>query len=251
MKMLVFTEGTIFSHRDWPALSREEIAYLLLQMRLEGKGLAGEHTIRQVQAIPGEQLPFVLLAQLASQELVVYYDESMPTDLRNELAATVIEFPKVDSLLDVFRSHGIHPEVGHYRTYVFRSPPAKDTEVRRLSKHDPRVQAFGFGGFVEWVYAVERNDALASACASTRENEECGEAWVYTDPAYRHQGFAQKVVNTWADSLVDAGKIPFYSHKIENAASASLARKLGLQPVFDEISIENRLKGNTGLNLTI
>jgi predicted GNAT family acetyltransferase len=60
---------------------------------------------------------------------------------------------------------------------------------------------------------------------------------VYTNPEYRKQGFAQKVVNTWAGSLIDAGKVPFYSHKIENAASANLARKLGLRPVFEEISI--------------
>jgi len=39
------------------------------------------------------------------------------------------------------------------------------------------------------------------------------------------------------ERLMNAGKVPFYSHKVENVASASLARKLGLQPVFEEISI--------------
>ena len=59
---------------------------------------------------------------------------------------------------------------------------------------------------------------------------------MYTSPDYRQRGFAQKAVNAWARGLIQAGKVPFYSHKIENAASANLARKLGLQPVFEEIA---------------
>ena len=110
-------------------------------------------------------------------------------------------------------------------------------EVICVSKHDPKVTAFGFDSFAEEVYAIERNGVLVSACVSTRENKECGEAWVYTDIDFRNQGLAQKVVNVWAGSLMDAAKVPFYSHVRENVSSASLARKLGLQPVFEEISI--------------
>ena len=89
--------------------------------------------------------------------------------------------------------------------------------------------------FAESVYAVERDDKIISACVSTRENDFCGEAWVYTDTSYRHQGYAQKVVGAWATSLISAGKVPFYSHKIQNVASANLAKCLGLKPVFEEI----------------
>ena len=60
---------------------------------------------------------------------------------------------------------------------------------------------------------------------------------MYTAEAYRHQGFAQRVVNAWAERLMEQGKTPFYSQKIENLASASLAKKLGLQAVFEEIAI--------------
>jgi predicted GNAT family acetyltransferase len=70
-----------------------------------------------------------------------------------------------------------------------------------------------------------------------REDKNCGEAWVYTDPQYRRKGLAKKVVSAWAYSLASMGKVPFYSHKIDNAASASLAGALQLQPVFEEISI--------------
>ena len=115
--------------------------------------------------------------------------------------------------------------------------PATDKNVLCLSKHDLKVNAFRFDGFAENVYAMECDGNLVSACVSTHENEECGEAWVYTDAAYRHQGFAQKVVNAWARSLMEAGKVPFYSHRIENIASSNLAKKLGLQSVFEEIAI--------------
>jgi hypothetical protein len=47
----------------------------------------------------------------------------------------------------------------------------------------------------------------------------------------------KQVVRAWARSLLEAGKVPFYSYKIENRALAGLAWRLGLQPVFEEIAI--------------
>ncbi len=215
------------------------LTYLHLQLRLEGKALVNEQFLRQVEAMPGEEMPLMLIAQLANKDFVVYYGEDVLPDLQKELAANLFEgeFPKFDSLLSILRSHSMGFEVGHYKTYVFLSQPAEEVGPICFSKHDPKVKAFGFDGFTENVYAIEGADNIVSACVSTRENDRCGEAWVYTDVAYRNQGFAKKVVNSWAGNLMENGKVPFYSHKIENAASASLARKLDLQPVFEEIVI--------------
>ena len=195
--------------------------------------------MRQVEVVEDEEMPLMLIAQLANKELVAYYDEAISIDLKKELAANLFEigFPKVDPLLNVLQSYHLDHEVVHYKTYIFPSQPSKDMSVTCLSKHDPNVKAFGFDGFAENVYALERAGSILSACVSTRENVKCGEAWVYTDVAYRHQGFAQKVVSAWAGSLMDAGKVPFYSHKLENTASANLAGRLGLRPVFEEIAI--------------
>jgi RimJ/RimL family protein N-acetyltransferase len=208
-------------------------------MRLEGKGLVSEHLMRQVEIVPDEEPPLVLIAGLANGQLVTYYDEALSPELQQELAESIfeIEFPKIDSLLRVLKSHNIRFEVGHYKTYIFPSQPPKDVDVICLSKQDPKVKSFGFDGFAEQVYAIHRDENIVSACVSARENEKCGEAWIYTVPEYRKQGFAQKVVNAWARSLLHAEKTPFYSHKIDNAASANLARKLGLRPMFEEISI--------------
>ena len=217
----------------------DPLTYLHLQMQLEGKALINEQFMRQVEAVPDEEMPLMLIAQLANEEVAAYYDEAISIDLQKELAAPLLEikFPEIDSLLNRLQSRGIQFEVRHYKTYMFPSQRSKDANVSHLQKHDPKIKTFGFDGFAENIYAIERNGSIVSACVSTRENEKCGEAWVYTHVQYRNQGFAQKVVNAWAGSLMENEKVPFYSHKIENVASASLARQLGLQPAFEEIAI--------------
>ena len=213
--------------------------YLHLQMRLEGMEVIDECLLRQVQVVPGEDVPMLLIAQPVDARVVVYYEEAISSDLQQSLSVHVpeIEFPQIDRLLEASKSHHIDTQVGHYKTYIFPSPPENQFDVISLSKNDASVKAFGFDRFAESVYAIHKDGAVISACVSARENEQCGEAWVYTSPEHRHQGLAQKVVSTWAKRLIDAGKVPFYSHKIENTASANLAAKLGLQPVFEEIVI--------------
>jgi RimJ/RimL family protein N-acetyltransferase len=215
------------------------LAYLHLQLRLEGKEILAGCLLRQVEMVPDEDVPLMLIAQLADGESIADYDERISPDLQRDLQAglTTIRFPEIGLLRNVVEKVHLRFEMGHYKTYVLRSRPASEADVLCLSKDDPKVMDFGFDGFAQHVYAVERNGRLVSACVSTRENDRCGEAWVYTAPEYRGQGFAQKVVKAWARSLMEAGKVPFYSHKIENAASAHLAEKLGLQPVFEEILI--------------
>jgi hypothetical protein len=213
--------------------------YLHLQLRLEGTEVIHGSFLREVEAVPGEEVPLMLLAQIAGGTLVAYYDEALERDLHETLASSLgtIEFPDIDPLLDILKKWNVQFGVGHYKTYVFPSQPVIDGDVLCLSKEDQRVKAFGFDGFAEQVYVIEKEGKAVSACVSARENEICGEAWVYTAPEYRQQRLAQRVVSAWAGSLMRAGKVPFYSHKIENAASASLAGRLKLQPVFEEIAI--------------
>ena len=100
----------------WYHKNMDPLTYLHLQMRLEGKGLVNEHLIRrtaalvrQVEVVPDEKLPLMLIAHLASQEMVVYYDEAIVPDLQKELAASIhnIEFPKVDPLFNVLKSYKV------------------------------------------------------------------------------------------------------------------------------------------------
>lgn len=219
----------------------DSVHYLHMQLRLEGKMIVCDDQLMQVEIVPDEEMPLMLIAQLADDQVISYYDEALQSELHMELAKRIrnLTFPKIEPLLDFLKSQNISFDVGHYKTYLFPARLANptDREVVCHSRQDPAIQAFGFNGFAEQVYAVERNGKIASACTSARENEQCGEAWVFTDPEYRNQGLAERVVGAWAKSLINAAKTPFYSHKMENYASARLANRLGLQPVFEEISI--------------
>jgi RimJ/RimL family protein N-acetyltransferase len=199
--------------------------------------------MRQVETLPDENPALMLIARLATGEMVTYYNETLPAELIGKLAECVptIQFPRIAPLLDILNSYNIKPEMDHYRTYLFPTQfaYAPDMDVGSYSSDHPKVKAFQFDHFAERVYAIERDDHIASACASAREDRHCGEAWVYTDLAYRNQGLAQRVVGVWARNLIRAAKTPLYSHKIDNLASAALASRLGLRPVFEEISISS------------
>lgn len=215
--------------------------YLYLQLRLEGKSVTSDDCLHQVEDVPGEDMPLMIVARLADGPIVSYYDESLPRDLYAGLKDRIgeCEFPGIDPPLDFLKSAGLSIEVGHYKTHVFPEHIAAsiNPDVKSLPSDHPLVQAFGFGAFAGNVHAIERGGGIVSACMSVRENRQCGEAWVYTDPQYRNQGFARQAVSAWAQNLLMAGKVPFYSHIITNIASANLAKRLGLQPVFEEISI--------------
>jgi hypothetical protein len=193
-----------------------------------------------VEVVPDEEMPLIVIAQLADKQLFAYYDECMQPELQTELEKQIqdIVFPAIDSILDFLKTQNIPFDIGHYKTYIFPAHAANAiNDVKCRSKQDSLVQTFGFGDFAEQVYAIERDGRIVSACVSTRENGHCGEAWVYTDPAYRRLGLAQQVVGMWAQQITELGKVPFYSHKIDNIPSATLAKRLELQPVFEEIVI--------------
>ncbi len=215
--------------------------YLHIQLRLEGKEVVDDNLLRQVEVVYDEEMPLMAIAFLSSNELILYYDETLAPELRERLGTQVnaLSFPNIDPITDVLKSQNIEVEVGHYKTYTFPEhyKVIETDEVRQYPKTDPKIQAFEFGGFTEYVHAIEQNGKIVSACVSAKENDRCGEAWVTTDENYRHQGLAQKVVSAWARDLIQAGKIPLYSHKITNLGSAKLARRLGLEPVFEEITV--------------
>jgi predicted GNAT family acetyltransferase len=215
--------------------------YLQLQLQLEGKGIVRDNLLRQVEVVPDEKVPLMLIARLADEDqaLVHYFDESLQIEIRKELIKRVseISFPTIDPLTNFLQHRDIAFECEHYKTYIFPKEYSffKDENVKHYSKHDPKIEGFD----AERIHAIEQDDKIVSTCVSSRENEFCGEAWVYTLPQYRNRGYAQKVVSAWAASLMKAGKIPFYSHKIQNNASSHLAKRLGLQTVFEEAVISH------------
>ncbi len=84
-------------------------------------------------------------------------------------------------------------------------------------------------------FAIVVDGLVVATCESSRESELAAEAWVRTLPAARGQGYATRVTAAWALDARHRGKIPFYSHQRANAASAGVARALGLIPFLEDI----------------
>jgi GNAT superfamily N-acetyltransferase len=210
-------------------------------MQLEGKALIGDGLKREAGVAPDGDLPLVLIARLATGEVVVYYNESLLPDLQRKLAASVgeIQFPQIDALLQALNAKALTTKTEHFTTYLFPadSTGGMDKDVIRCPRADPRLKALGMEGAAEHVFALERDGGLVSACASARENEHCGEARVFTLPEYRRHGLARRAVDAWARSLEATRKIPLYSHEAGDVACAALAQRLSLQPIFEEINI--------------
>ena len=59
--------------------------YLHVQLRLEGKEVINDNCLRQVEVVPDEEMPLVVIVYLTSNEMVVYYDEALTLELREML----------------------------------------------------------------------------------------------------------------------------------------------------------------------
>jgi GNAT superfamily N-acetyltransferase len=123
------------------------------------------------------------------------------------------------------------------QTHVWKSAadPAQFPEGVRLTEaHRPLIETYHPG------MALDRRTAcgviidgqIVSTCSSSRENERAGEAYVFTRPECRGRGYGRQATAAWAYHLQEQGKLPFYSHLLENPASQGVARSLNLQPCF-------------------
>ncbi len=214
------------------------IDYWLFQMRLEGIRLTPDGSM--APATPAsEELPIAVLVRAADGERRNSFAASLPEDLRDELSTHDPGALSAESVMARLQESGIRAKAEGFKTYIFPNSfaSAEPQGVACLDADDPKVVAFGFGGLAGRVYAIEEDGKILSACVSSRQDLACGEAWVVTVAEHRRQGLAQRVVAGWAGSLLREGLIPFYSHRIENTASARLAERLELVHVFDETAI--------------
>ena len=140
--------------------------------------------------------------------------DGLPAGLRADLQAldpqhALAEPQMVASILE---RHG-HCEAVYARTvYVFTQVPDVRGPV-----------ATGRAG----CWYVEVDGQVASEARSAAENELAASVRADTLPAFRGRGLAGIVVAAWVQQMLGAGRTPFYTHAIDNPASAALARKLG------------------------
>ncbi len=87
-----------------------------------------------------------------------------------------------------------------------------------------------------WVVKV--HGQVVSKTISVRQNTECAEAYVETHPDFRNRGYGRQTVTAWARDILNSGRVPFYSYRLSNAASAALAARLGVVRFADVVAYE-------------
>ncbi len=213
--------------------------YLLHQIELEGiKRVSGDLISRTSSNVDG--FPLVIIARTSDGESLLCFDELITEEIRYKLSKDDLQAFNTKSAIEVFEKSGIHAKVSHFKTYIFPDnfKSANMEAVKCFSQDDPKIITFGFNGLADKVFAIENEGVILSACVSSRQNSKSAEAWVFTHSDYRRKGLAQQAVTAWAGHMQKEGLIPFYSHNVENANSALLAKRLNLIQVFEETVIE-------------
>ena len=86
-------------------------------------------------------------------------------------------------------------------------------------------------------FGVFRGGQAIAICASARRTPEAAEAGVETVAAFRGQGAAGLAAASWGDAVLASGRVAFYSTSWENAASQSVAAKLGLRYFAEDLHV--------------
>ncbi len=188
--------------------------------------------------------PPKIVAVNFGDEINIFYSDLMPNNLVANLEKLEkrIFIDKQGQVVDILKENNQFHECGHCIVYAFPSNIEVDysnTKIFTNSK-DQAVKNFDSSFYNKYptIYAAMQNDKIFACCVSSRENDKAGEAWIYTSPKYRKQGFGLKAVQLWASELRKNGKTPLYTHEISNVASQKLAEKLGLVKVFESINYE-------------
>jgi hypothetical protein len=109
--------------------------------------------------------------------------------------------------------------VGRFETYVALEPfPGASCEGVRIRNGRAVLDEAG-GRPVSWAWSVRESDHAAECAVETAE-------------PFRRRGLAARVTAAWANQVLAAGKVPFYSHETGNEASRALAARLALPHVF-------------------
>lgn len=77
------------------------------------------------------------------------------------------------------------------------------------------------------IAVIVKDEIAIAACFCARKTDYAAEAGVYTEEAYRKQGYGREIVRQWAVAVQQMGLQALYSTSWENLASQKLASSLG------------------------
>jgi ribosomal protein S18 acetylase RimI-like enzyme len=216
-----------------------------LQLELECKRVVAGNTIVPIPCANPDGIPRCLVSHVGD-DYGVYYRHDLPPAIRAELAGLSPERLFIDSELvkRLLASDAPCQSVWTGASYVFPATldPGLWPNAVRLDdgEHADLLARFEGGATIgeRLVYGVIADGEIAAACEASRENDRAAEAWVRTAPAYRRRGYARQVTAAWAAAMQRHGKVPFYSHALDNLASAGVARSLGLLRFVSAVAYE-------------
>jgi ribosomal protein S18 acetylase RimI-like enzyme len=216
---------------------------MMLQLELECKGVVAGQTLVRIPGAEPDDIPRVHVVRLDdTYQAFVRHDVS--ASLRQALATLSPEeaFADHERVQAILASDALCTQLWRGHSYVF--PPLLPTAVssvavrlddrqhRDLLAHDEHWSSVGG----KTVYGVIVGNRIVSACGSARENSRSAEAWVITAPEFRRRGYARQVTASWAADVQAQGKVPFYSHVVDNMASRAVALSLGLRPFLAAVA---------------
>jgi predicted GNAT family acetyltransferase len=210
-----------------------------IHLELECVGIDADEQLYRIPCDNPDDLPRFYIAR-HDGGYSRYCGQGLAADIREQLLALPPEdaLRDTETVLKILAQDAPCEDMHIGKSYVFpaMSPELYRDAVRLNESHRALIEQFNpnMKPNDKAVYAIIADGQIASTCASSRENEYAGEAWVQTLPPFRGRGYARQVTAAWAHDLQRQGKTPFYSHKLSNLASQSVAQGLALIRCIDD-----------------
>jgi RimJ/RimL family protein N-acetyltransferase len=185
-----------------------------------------------------------LFLGLTSKGFVWNYRDDVPKKIVRDLTRILDEAasltdpqelpPILDALRDALAVQAPVTEIWHGPAWRFPETIAAPKSVAAIGSDEVEMLRKHFPFMAEHLreeepcFAVIEDGEAVSICRGVRIRPLVAEAGVETVEAFRGRGYAVRVVSAWARAVREVGRVPLYSTSWDNAASRSVARKLGL-----------------------
>lgn len=208
------------------------------QLALECIGFNTQGLLVRIPGPYPDEISRVYIYQVnGSYHLYFRADLSQPVREKIQALSGQTAFHNHEAVCAILGTEGACQGVFHGQTYAIDRliDPGEYPDAVRLSGEqraliDDYIAGMDVGRRA--VFAIIREGRIVATCTSSRENPVAGEAYVHTLPEYRRRGYGVQVTAAWASYLQRAGKIPFYSHALDNQGSRGVMRVLRIEPKF-------------------